>query len=70
MNEYAEMLKKLVVSESSQKYSSYYDFTLTMTFLIFSVLHHLIFLWSYISLCNKNAHKIEFPLSINILYFH
>ena len=48
MNEYAEMLKKLVVSESSQKYSSYYDFTLTMTFLIFSVLHHLIFLWSYI----------------------
>ena len=34
MNEDAEMLQKLVVSESSQKYS-YYDFTLTMTFLIF-----------------------------------
>ena len=47
MNEDTEMLQKLVVCESSQKYS-YYDFTLTITFLIFSVLHHLIFLWSNI----------------------
>ena len=43
MNEDTEMLQKLIVSESSQKYS-YYDFTLTITFLIFSVLCHLIFL--------------------------
>lgn len=59
MNEDAEMLQKLVVSESSQKYS-YYDFTLTMTFLIFfsaSFFYHQIF-----SLCYKNAHKIEFSL--------